>query len=77
MKYKDEKAFTDKYTREKVKKGSVLEIEPSRVLELNEKEIGFVKMTNKELKEECNKYNIEFEEKATQEELIELLLAVE
>ena len=77
MKDKVEKAFTDKYTREKIKKGSILEVEPSRVLELNEKEVGFVKMTKKELIEECIKYQIEFEETASVEDLTKLLLEIE
>ena len=74
MKYKVKTSFTDKYTREKIKEGSVLEIEPSRVRELNDKNIGHIKMTKKELIEECEKRNVQFESSASAEDLIALLL---
>lgn len=70
------KNFKDKYTGLRHVKGSILEdLEPSRVNELVEKDAARVKMTKQELTKELTDRNIEFEDSAKVNELIDLLLA--
>ena len=77
MKFKVIKKFRDKYTREVIGKGTVLdELEPSRVSELLEVGVGEVAMTKAELLSEIKERGIEFDSETVKkrEDFIEVLL---
>lgn len=77
VKYKVEKPFTDKYTKEEVKENDIIEISVERMKELNEKSAGraidiIVSEEEQEEKEEKEQENPEKKTEFSKEDLEKL-----